>query len=42
MAACDKLFVESPFGSAYEAYGNTCGGRVSEAEVDGRDCVIIF
>lgn len=42
MAACDDLFVESPFDSDYEAYGNTCGQRVPEAEVDGRDCVVIF
>lgn len=25
--ACDDLYYESPFGSAYEAYGNTCGDR---------------
>jgi len=42
MTSCDELFIESPFGSDYEAYGNTCGQRVPEAEVDGRDCVIIF
>lgn len=42
MTSCDDLFVESPFGSDYEAYGNTCGQRVPEADVDGRDCVIIF
>lgn len=42
MTSCDNLFIESSFGSDYEAYGNTCGQRVPEAEVDGRDCVIIF
>jgi hypothetical protein len=25
--ACDTLFRESPVGSAYETFGNTCGGR---------------
>jgi hypothetical protein len=26
-AACDDLYVESPFGSEYEEFGETCGGR---------------
>ena len=30
-AACDELFFDSPFGSEYEDFGNTCGGR------DGQD-----
>jgi hypothetical protein len=27
MAACDRLYAESPAGSEYEEYGLTCGGR---------------
>lgn len=27
MQACDDLFIESPLGSGYEAYGDTCGQR---------------
>jgi hypothetical protein len=26
-AACDDLYFRSPFGSEYEDFGNTCGGR---------------
>jgi hypothetical protein len=29
-AACDQLYLESPLGSAYEAFGDSCGGRQSE------------
>ena len=29
-AACDELYFTSPFGSRYEAYGNTCGGRFTD------------
>jgi hypothetical protein len=25
--ACDDLFAQSPIGSAYEDYGDSCGGR---------------
>ena len=25
--ACDDLYYQSPFGSEYEEFGNTCGGR---------------
>ncbi len=25
--ACDDLFFQSPLGSEYEDFGNTCGGR---------------
>jgi len=42
MVACDDLFIQSPVGSEYEAYGNTCGNRVPEDEVAGRNCVVIF
>ena len=28
--ACDDLYLFSPIGSDYEAYGNSCGGRSSE------------
>lgn len=31
--ACDELFFESPIGSVYEAFGNTCGNR-PELEFD--------
>ena len=34
MAACDALYFWSPFGSDYEAFGNTCGG-ISEEELFG-------
>ena len=27
LLACDHLFLQSPVGSEYEAYGDTCGGR---------------
>ncbi|MCV2393924.1 hypothetical protein OEB99_06365 [Actinotalea sp. M2MS4P-6] len=27
MAACDQLYNDSPFGSEYETFGDTCGGR---------------
>jgi hypothetical protein len=29
-AACDELFAEAPVGSAYEAFGVTCGDRTPE------------
>ena len=31
MASCDELYNDSPFGSEYEEFGDTCGGRT-----DGR------
>lgn len=31
--ACDDLFFDSPFGSEYEEFGNTCGGRFEPYEV---------
>ena len=34
MDACDDLYIWSPIGSEYEAFGNTCGGR-SEDELFG-------
>ena len=30
LAACDELWLTSPFDSGYEAYGNTCGGQSTE------------
>jgi hypothetical protein len=27
MVACDDLYAEAEFGSAYETYGDTCAGR---------------
>lgn len=42
LEACDDLFIESPIDSDYETYGNTCGDRVPEEEVNGRLCTIIF
>ena len=29
-AACDDLYFSSPFGSAYESFGDTCGNRFEE------------
>jgi hypothetical protein len=31
-AACDDLFFESPIGSQYEDFGNTCGNRFSQSD----------
>ncbi len=42
MAACDDLYLQSPVDSEYENYGNTCGGRIEEADVRQRLCVDIF
>lgn len=30
LSSCDDLYVESPDGSLYEAYGATCGARIDE------------
>jgi hypothetical protein len=30
--ACDTLYIESPVGSDYEEFGNTCGGRTDGAQ----------
>lgn len=38
VAACDQLFFESPAGSDYEAYGDSCGGRNEPAGL----CVNIY
>ena len=40
MQACDDLYDESPFGSAYEAYGDTCAGR--QPAGSGQYCVDAF
>jgi len=32
MAACDELYFESPWGSEYEEFGNTCGGTQAAGE----------
>lgn len=32
MAACDSLYMDSPFGSEYEEFGDTCGGTQSGGE----------
>ncbi len=32
MQACDDLYLDSPFGSEYEAFGNTCGNRSDGTE----------
>ncbi len=42
MSACDDLFFQAPVDSDYERYGNTCGGRIDEAEVNSRLCTNIF
>lgn len=39
MQACDDLFWQSPAGSAYEDYGDTCAGRQGD---DGGFCVNEF
>ena len=31
LSGCDELFLVSPIGSAYETFGDTCGGRMSSA-----------
>jgi hypothetical protein len=31
-AACDSLYYQSPFGSEYEDFGDTCGRRYSQAD----------
>jgi hypothetical protein len=41
MQACDDLYLRSDIDSAYETYGETCGGRVSEDEEVGL-CVFTF
>lgn len=30
LGACDELFLDTPIGSDFEAYGATCGGRVED------------
>ena len=37
MEACDDLYLGTPVGSEYEAYGDTCGARVSDSH--GYYCV---
>ncbi len=37
LEACDDLYLQTPVGSGYEAYGATCGGRATGA-VNG-DCI---
>ena len=34
LVACDALYELSPQGSDYEAFGATCGGRVSQDYAD--------
>lgn len=36
-AACDNLYLQSPIGSDYEAFGNTCGGRVPDGALSCAD-----
>jgi hypothetical protein len=40
MQACDNLYAESPAGSAYETFGDTCAGRQPAAT--GRYCTDVF
>jgi hypothetical protein len=44
MGACDELFVSTGVGTAEEAYGDTCGGRIDPTVADrvGGSCVEIF
>ena len=37
LEACDDLYFDSPLDSAYEAFGDTCGGR--QAMGTGQLCV---
>lgn len=37
MQACDDLYWDSPIDSEYEAYGNTCGGRVPDGTLSCTD-----
>ncbi|MEO0492530.1 MAG: hypothetical protein AAF081_03850 [Actinomycetota bacterium] len=36
-AACDNLYFQSPIGSEYEAFGNTCGNRIPEGALSCAD-----
>ncbi|MCW2583496.1 MAG: hypothetical protein JWQ53_2286 [Klenkia sp.] len=36
--ACLDLWLQADIGSAYETYGDTCGGRVSEQEASAVFC----
>jgi hypothetical protein len=36
--ACDDLFFDSPFGSEYEEFGKTCGGRLEGLDADTEFC----
>ncbi|MEM1335615.1 MAG: hypothetical protein AAGG08_19395 [Actinomycetota bacterium] len=36
-AACDSLYFQSPLGSEYEAFGNTCGNRIPEGALSCAD-----
>ncbi len=40
MQACDDLFFDSEIGSDAEAYGDTCGARVEDAQ--GELCTVLF
>ena len=40
MQACDDLYVQSPDGSAYQTYGDTCAGR--QPAGTGRYCTTVF
>jgi hypothetical protein len=40
MQACDDLYRDSPLGSAYETYGDTCAGR--QPSGSGQYCVDVF
>ncbi|MEM9714773.1 MAG: hypothetical protein AAGA17_21310 [Actinomycetota bacterium] len=39
LADCDRLYLESPFGSGYETFGSTCGERGEEARGRCTDAV---
>jgi hypothetical protein len=40
MEACDQLYDDSDVDSEYEVYGNSCGGRLSDDNVEY--CVDVF
>jgi len=42
MTACDELFNTTPSGSADEAYGDTCAGRITDGQGFGLECADVI
>jgi len=42
MEGCDTLFDTTPVDSPDEAYGETCGGRVAEADIQPSECATLI